>query len=534
MPVRASRPLLALVCAMSLSACSSEEAPPAPPPPYDGPWEVLPELGEWVDPGAFAACPAPSSQVACHAPETITLSDCDPGSLVWLERHGAIYNAEVRYEIPAPVGGAPSSTPHHGGFRFDARGQPEFVMEGRASSTSVVGERLVLSNLDHYPEAIRDRYTFVGCRAQGTRSLTGCFYKCRGNRLTVRGSFRAERMTSREGEPEFANLQLLSESFVNPGKPVDVYVTRGHAYVVSINRSFSNTPSGGLTVFDVSNPRAPVQTASIQFPNNGYWNGVWAKDNALYVASGDSGVLMFDLENPAQPAFVRNHPGGSRIDVHTVFVEGNRLYAMSPSPNKETLIFDVTRPLEPQLLTRYVYPGGTGYPHDAFAYEGRLYINHLDDGFLIAELNDETPKLLGRYTYPHTFSHANAVGTFNGRTVAFEGGEALGSHVRVLDVTNPANIVKIGEYKLRSLTSVHNMLLVGTRLYLAYYHEGVRVLDVSNPSQPREIAHYNTFRESDPNRRGGLTEGAIGIRVPGDGRIYVVDTSRGLLIFNDP
>jgi hypothetical protein len=31
-----------------------------------------------------------------------------------------------------------------------------------------------------------------------------------------------------------------------------------------------------------------------------------------------------------------------------------------------------------------------------------------------------------------------------------------------------------------------------------------------------------------------MFEGAIGMRVPGDGHVYVVDTSRGLLIFNQP
>ncbi|AKQ70252.1 putative lipoprotein [Myxococcus hansupus] len=491
---------------------------------------MIPELGEWVDPGAFEACPAQTSHAACIAPETLVMpADCDGGSLSGLERQGAIYRAELRYEsqmAPDRV----QAFPGNGGFQFDAAGQPVSVMGNGAHSTSVTDGRFIISSRAPASYGVHERYTFIGCHAQGSRSLTGCVHWCRGGTLRYSGSFRAERMTWREGEPESANLQLLSESFVNMDTPADVYVTHGHAYVVSINRRRLH---GGLVVFDVSNPAMPVQRAVVRFPNDEYWNGVWAKDNALYVASGDSGVLVFDLSNPAQPAFIRSHPGNGRIDVHTVFVEGNRLYAMSPS-HKQTLIFDVTEPLEPRLLTNFTYPRSKGYPHDAFAYEGRLYVNHLDDGFLIAGLEGETPELLGQYTYPHIFSHANAVGTFNGRTVAFEGGETMGSHVRVLDVTDPANIVKIGEYKLRGLTSVHNMLLVGTRLYVAYYHEGVRVLDVSNPAQPREIAHYNTFRESDPGRGDKLTEGAIGIRVPGDGRIYVVDTSRGLLIFNEP
>ena len=125
------------------------------------------------------------------------------------------------------------------------------------------------------------------------------------------------------------------------------------------------------------------------------------------------------------------------------------------------------------------------------------------------------------------------MGTFAGRTLAFEGGEYQGTHLRVLDVTDPADMRLIGEYGLRPELSIHNMVLKGTRLYIAYYQEGVRVLDVSVPPKPREVAYFNTFRETDPGRDGNLFEGAIGIRVPGDGSVYVVDTTRGLLILRD-
>nr|WP_237077973.1 hypothetical protein [Myxococcus xanthus] len=52
------------------------------------------------------------------------------------------------------------------------------------------------------------------------------------------------------------------------------------------------------------------------------------------------------------------------------------------------------------------------------------------------------------------------------------------------------------------------------------------MLDVSIPPEPKEIAYFNTFREDDPERTDNLLEGAIGIRVPGDGHVYVVDTAR--------
>jgi len=106
------------------------------------------------------------------------------------------------------------------------------------------------------------------------------------------------------------------------------------------------------------------------------------------------------------------------------------------------------------------------------------------------------------------------VGTFAGHTLAFEGAEFTASHVRVLDVTHPERIVKIGEFRMRPVTSVHNMLLVGKRLYVAWYMEGVRVLDVSNPTRPRQVAHFHTFQEDHPDATDIIFQGTYGIRVP--------------------
>lgn len=49
-----------------------------------------------------------------------------------------------------------------------------------------------------------------------------------------------------------------------------------------------------------------------------------------------------------------------------------------------------------------------------------------------------------------------------------------------------------------------------------------------------EVGYYNTWREDDPGRGRSFFDGAIGIRAPGDGYIYVAETSRGLMIFDEP
>ncbi len=342
-------------------------------------------------------------------------------------------------------------------------------------------------------------------------------------RTISQATFASTRLHWRAGEAEASGLQLVSERRVDIGYPVDVYVTQGHAYVVSVN---SQELVGGLSVFDVRDKAAPVLVKTFQLSGDTYWNGVWAKGNALYVASQSSLVVVFDISNPADPQFVRTLGPGRG---HTVFVDGNRLYASAPTG---VHIYDVTTPTNPIELARYTPT--TEYPHDMFAVGNRLYVNYSRAGYYVADTSDLTNiRTLGDYTYAFDqYSHANAVTTLGGRTISFMGGEGPGEHLRVLDVTNPASMVKIGEFQLRPAISIHNMVLSGKKLYLSWYQEGVRVLDVSNPTRPTQVAYFNTYREGDPHR-GGYYDGAIGIRVPGDGYIYTVDTGRGLLILRE-
>lgn len=502
---------------LSLPGCRPEE-PPAPPPSPT----TTDARGDWEDPGRYATCGLSNTGAACGDFEAFTLEGCDRGSLGGLPRDG-IFTAVYRSDAPVPA-------IEPDAFRISAEGGLDSYQGVTPTQRRVDAESFFLSSVT---SSRRD--SLVGCRAEGNR-LYGCFVRCRNGKVSGSGTFLAVKWERRAGEAEASGLRLESESVVEQGLPVDVYVTKGHAYVVSLP---DGGMGGGLTVFDVSDKRAPVLRKTISLPTDNYWNGVWAKDNALYVASASSGVVVFDISKPEEPRLLRSYPGG-RIDVHTVFVEGERLYAMSPGPQPRTLIYDIGNPTVPVLLGAYAEPGvltnaQVGFPHDALAYEGRLYINHWSGGYLIVDVSEPAePKKLSTYTYPYATSHANAVGRIGERLIAFEGGENWGAHLRVLDVTDPTNPRRIGEYELEANASIHNMVLKGERLYIAHYQHGVRVLDVAEPEKPEQVAYFNTYRETDPGRGESFYEGAIGMRVPGDGYMYVIDTSRGLLIYPEP
>ncbi len=503
---------------------------------WDGTYVPLDEKGDNIDTGPFASCPVLTADdagtpITCGSPESFNLSACNRSTLSQLSPDG-VYGALQRNS------GTTFYAFGYSGFQVSTDGGPQYVNSYPLVQKRVDDQNFYVSGLRTLNDGGTTLYAFAGCEAQGSQHFTGCYQTCtNGGARRSSGSFDGARL-QRVNEPESSGIELVSESVVDLSLPVDVYVTKNHAYVVSLSLGKVN-PKGGLTVFDVSDKAHPVLRKVVTLAGDTYWNSVWAKGDALYIGSGNHGVIVYDISNPADPQFVRSVPGDT-FDVHTLYVDGNRLYAQAAGANQE-LIFDVSNPLDPVLLTRYTVPedqNGLGYPHDAFAYQDRLYLNQMGQGYYVLDVTDgANPKPLGSYTYDASIynpTHANQVGTFAGRTLAFEGGEASNAHLRVLDVTDPAHIVKIGEYKMRPQTSIHNMVLKDKRLYVAWYAEGLRVLDVSNPTQPKEIAYFNTYRDGDMSRAGPLYLGAIGIRVPGDGYVYLVDLTRGLLIFREP
>ncbi|WP_164019039.1 hypothetical protein [Pyxidicoccus trucidator] len=501
--------------------------------PWDGGYTVLEEHGDWIDRGRYAPCSfnrqGDPSTVRCDDLSRYDLSQCSPEALAQLDAYG-IYMTDLRGEVPRSDGGT-GLLPAFAGFMLHSDGGTDTMNTAPLDFRNTDGGTFFIGSSRTNPITGTTLTALAGCQVPSPGIITGCYARCINGSFNRAGTFEAHRMPSHRGESESSGgLRLISESPVAVGEAVDVYVTKNHAYVVSLDR-ISGT-SGGLTVFDVSDRAHPLFKASISLPGDSSWNGVWAKGDALYIAGNDTGTLIYDISNPAQPEYVRHLPAG-QFGVHTVLVDGNRLYGMSP--DMVTLVYDVTSPLAPVLLQRITVPEelSSGGAHDAFPYEGRLYVSNGFGGYSVMDVTDlDNVRHLGQYVHG-SFAHHSAVGTFAGRTIAFEGTEFNGSHLRVLDVTDPTNIVKIGEFRLSPVNSIHNLILKGNHLYAAWYQEGVRVLDVSNPTKPRQVAHYTTFRDGDPGRRGILFEGTFGIRVPGDGHVYVADSVRGLLILNE-
>jgi hypothetical protein len=122
------------------------------------------------------------------------------------------------------------------------------------------------------------------------------------------------------------------------------------------------------------------------------------------------------------------------------------------------------------------------------------------------------------------------------RHIALHGDENYNAHLDVIDV-DPASATfmqSIGNYKTRDWISIHNLMAFGNKAYFTYYQDGVRVLDMSDPTQPKQVGYYNTWDPQADYTTSQFFEGAVGLDVDVARKlIFVADSPRGLLILRD-
>lgn len=448
----------------------------------------------------------------------IDLSSCQRSSLAQVQPEG-IWNLNVR--LNDNTGSASS-------MRLTGESTGATLLGFNVTERQVAADTFFIASDLVDANGLPLRFAVAGCSAQGPSQMAGVFRRCRDGAVDLQGTFEAVRVTRRPGEQESSRLELVGESALPRGSATELAVAGGRAYVTA--------GAEGLFIYDVSTPAQPRKVGEVK-PSNDFFTDVLVHGQTLYVGTRSSGIGVFDLTDPVAPNRVRSLPDRSPVEVSGLAIDGNRLYAASPYPNAEVLIYDISQPNAPALVTRYAIrdadPVAGDRPLDVTALNDRLYISHWTYGLTVVGFETPTTlKVQGRFG--SSSSRTTAVGVVGNRTLAFDAGEDWGAHLSVLNVTAPTvGVDQVGEFRLRPEVSIRSVTLAGTKLYVAYYQDGLRVLDVSTPAEPRQVAYYNTWRESDSGRGLTFFDGLNNVRVPGDGYVYATETLRGLMIFRE-
>ncbi len=204
--------------------------------------------------------------------------------------------------------------------------------------------------------------------------------------------------------------------------------------VIEGNYIYLNCDSGYFKIMDISTPQSPVEISSIQIQGLGKTS---IYGDYAFVSGGTNGVRIIDVSSPDTPM--------------------------------EISYFNVDSSNE----TRYVYEK-----------DGYLYV--LGNDFRVYSLqNPESPVLLSA---SHSI-HTNGSGFYSNIRVSPDGNLAYAvaykGDVYVLDVSNKTLPVLTGF--LESDIKKHRIFLKDDILYMSCNEDGVRVLDLSTPSDPREL-----------------------------------------------
>ena len=256
----------------------------------------------------------------------------------------------------------------------------------------------------------------------------------------------------------------------------DMKVYKNYAYIVA-----DGAGAHHMQIFDLTQLR-DVKNAPAVFKETGIYKGIYSSHNLIinedsgfiYAVGSDSGgescggaLHMIDLADPLVPVFAgcfnepRTGRGGSGAthDAQCVNYHGpdadysGREICLS-SNGTALSIADVTDKSNPKSISIADYPS-VAYAHQGWLTEDQRFFYLNDEGDESSELVDAT------------------------RTIIF-------------DLTDLDEPVLSGFYMADNSAIDHNLYVKGNLMYQTNYLAGLRILDITDPEHPVEVASFDT------------------------------------------
>jgi len=290
----------------------------------------------------------------------------------------------------------------------------------------------------------------------------------------------------------------------------------------------------GTSIVDVSDPSNPVEVAFISGPAS-TWREIQTYSTYAYVTTeAGGGVQIIDLSDLPRSASLANVYDLTVNNAHTLFIDQPSGHAYitgatrAPSTSRGGMnILDLTAspivPMEPGVYDiRYV--------HDSYVRGDVAYTSELSNGFSIVDVSDRSnPRVLAQRRYPGAFTH-NGWLTDDGSHLLTtdETGAPNAGRLRVWDVRSLDDIPQVGEYRTHPQATIHNIHVRGDFAFASYYAEGLRIVDITDPTLPAEAGYYDTHPEWITGFRGAW--GCYSF-LP-SGTILISDIQTGLWAFS--
>ncbi|HSJ09671.1 MAG TPA: choice-of-anchor B family protein [Longimicrobiales bacterium] len=288
-----------------------------------------------------------------------------------------------------------------------------------------------------------------------------------------------------------------------------------------------------VDITDASNPRYLGDLPMTEGARANAWRDIKVyRDHAYIVAdgSGQHGMQVFDLTRlrnvPNAPATFAADTVYPRIgSAHNIVIneETGTAYAVGVNSGGDVCggglhMIDIREPKVPKFIGCFADPrtgnAGTGYSHDAQCvtyagpdekYRGReICIGSNETAISIADVTDrDSTVALSRASYPNVqYAHQGWL-TEDHRFFYMndEGDEGAGvvekTRTVIWDLSDLDDPIFVGEFLGVTGAIDHNLYVKGDTMFQSNYTSGLRVIDISNRQEPREIGFFDTVPGTD-------------------------------------
>ena len=345
-----------------------------------------------------------------------------------------------------------------------------------------------------------------------------------------------------------------------------VVVENGFAYIAHMKAPH------GTTIVDVRDPNNPKPVATVEIPPEIHSHKVRVGNGIMLVnhermtdepGGVSGGLAIYDISKPAQPRLIRKWETPDK-GVHRFDFDGRYFYGSATQAGylgAITMILDLADPAQPREVGRWWMPGqwtaggetptwkGTEHRcHHPLRFGDRLYVSYWHGGFVILDIADMSkPKLISGLDWSPPFTcptHSAVLVPFplQGRRVALVADEDVAkigvgppAFLWLVDVTQEDKPVPFASFQLDHLgdkeqppmTGCHQPVekITGTEVPVAWFANGLRIVDIAKPHAPREVAHYVPDIP-----QGSRRVSSNDVFVDERGLIYLIDRVRGLHI----
>ena len=297
--------------------------------------------------------------------------------------------------------------------------------------------------------------------------------------------------------------------------------------------------TAGTHFFDITDPTNSSQVAFVAGAYTG--GGVIHRDyhdfkGYLYVVcdEGNSSTLqIIDVSNLPNTVTTVYDSNTLFTKAHNIFIDTATAKLYACASNNAMDIYSLSNPINPTLIYSY---DDVGHVHDAYVRNDTAYLNCGNDGFKIVDFHyldlpgSMSPiELASLTTYPDAgYNHSGWLN--DDGTVYIMQDENHGYDVKILDVSDFSNISVLATFNsgIDPNSMAHNGIIKGNLAYIPYYHDGLRIFDISDPYNPIQTCYYDTYL---PNNHNSY-KGAWGVYpyLP-SGNIVISDMQTGLYIF---